>query len=80
MAKLCSESRAQQSMACFAREFGNWSTAFRRFSDWRKANVFVKLFDACTDAPAMEYIMEDGAIIMVQSHGEGTGKVLRPRP
>jgi len=23
--------------------FGNWSTAFRRFSDWRRADVFAKL-------------------------------------
>ena len=26
-------------------QFGNWSTAFRRFSDWRKADVFMKLFE-----------------------------------
>ncbi|MBN9000894.1 MAG: transposase [Rhizobiales bacterium] len=35
--------------------FGNWSTAFRRFSDWRKADVFAKLFAACSDEPDMEY-------------------------
>ena len=26
--------------------FGNWSTAFRRFSDWRNADVFKRIFDA----------------------------------
>jgi transposase len=26
--------------------FGNWSTAFRRFSDWRNADVFKKIFYA----------------------------------
>ncbi len=34
--------------------FENWSTAFRRFSDWWKANVFAKLFEACPDEPDME--------------------------
>lgn len=37
--------------------FGNWSTAFRRFSDWRKADVFVRLFEARSDEPDMEYAM-----------------------
>lgn len=26
--------------------FGNWSTAFGRFSDWRNADVFKRIFDA----------------------------------
>lgn len=26
--------------------FGNWSTAFRRFRDWREADVFKRIFDA----------------------------------
>lgn len=25
---------------------GNWSTAFRRFRDWRAADVFKRIFDA----------------------------------
>jgi transposase len=32
--------------------FGNWNTAFRRFSDWRKADIVMKLFEACSDEPA----------------------------
>ena len=39
--------------------FGNWNTTFRRFSDWRRADVFVKLFEACSDEPDMEYAMVD---------------------
>ena len=35
--------------------FGNWSTAFRRFSDWRKADVFKRIFDALSGEPDMEY-------------------------
>ncbi|MDX8468143.1 IS5 family transposase [Mesorhizobium sp. VK23B] len=51
--------------------FGNWSTAFRRFSDWRKADVFVKLFEACSDEPDMEYAMIDATIVKVHRHGQG---------
>jgi transposase len=53
--------------------FGNWSTVFRRFSDWRKADVFVKLFQACSDEPTwnLEYAMVDATIVKVT----GTDKV-----
>ncbi|GEO14612.1 hypothetical protein MAE02_23080 [Microvirga aerophila] len=40
--------------------FGNGSTAFRRFSDWRKADVFVKLFQACSDEPDMGFELLPG--------------------
>jgi transposase len=26
--------------------FGNWNTVFKRYRDWVKADVFVRLFDA----------------------------------
>ena len=35
--------------------FGKWNTAFKRYRDWVKADVFVKLFEACSDQPDMEY-------------------------
>jgi len=60
--------------------FGNWSTAFRRFSDWRKADVFVKLFEACSDDPDMEYAMVDATIVKVHRHGQGAKGGLRARP
>jgi transposase len=60
--------------------FGNWSTAFRRFSDWRKADVFVKLFQACSDEPDMEYAMVDATIVKVHRHGQGAKGGLRARP
>ena len=62
------------------RMFGNWSTAFRRFSDWRKADVFVKLFEACSDQPDMEYAMIDATIVKVHRHGQGAKKGLKARP
>ena len=58
----------------------NWSTAFRRFSDWRKADVFMKLFEACSDEPDMEYAMVDATIVKVHRHGQGAKGGLRARP
>ncbi|WP_454813251.1 transposase [Labrys neptuniae] len=38
-------------------QFGNWSTALRLFSDCRKADLYVKILQACSDEPDMEYTM-----------------------
>ncbi|MBU1174705.1 MAG: hypothetical protein KKH72_04825 [Alphaproteobacteria bacterium] len=51
--------------------FGNWSTAFRRFSECRNASVFVRLFAACSEVPNMECAMVDAAIIKVRRNGQG---------
>ena len=29
--------------------FGNWNTVFKRYRDWVKADVFARLFEACSD-------------------------------
>ena len=60
--------------------FGNWSTAFRRFSDWRRADVFKRSFDALSDEPDMEYAMVDATIVKVHRHGQGAKGGLRARP
>ena len=60
--------------------FGNWSTAFRRFRDWRAADVFKRIFDACSDEPDMEYAMADSTIVKVHRHGQGAKGGLRARP
>ena len=60
--------------------FGNWSTAFRRFSDWRNADVFKRIFTALTDEPDMEYAMVDATIVKVHRHGQGAKGGLRARP
>ncbi|MCE3258296.1 MAG: family transposase [Nitrobacter vulgaris] len=39
--------------------FGKWNTVFKRYRDWAKADVFKRLFDACSDEPDMEYAMVD---------------------
>src|SRR4026209_2487153 len=33
--------------------FGKWNTVFKRYRDWVKADVFVRLFEACSDEPDM---------------------------
>ena len=60
--------------------FGNLSTAFQRFRDWRKADVFKRIFDALTDEPDMEYAMVDATIVKVHRHGQGAKGGLRARP
>lgn len=34
--------------------FGKWNTVFKRYRDWVKADVFARLFEACSDEPDME--------------------------
>ena len=38
---------------------GKWNSVFKRYRDWVKAGVFVRLFEACSDEPDMEYAMID---------------------
>ncbi|MBB2169632.1 IS5 family transposase [Gluconacetobacter aggeris] len=51
--------------------FGDWNTAFRRFRDWREADVFKRIFDALSGDPDMEYAMVDATIVKVHRHGQG---------
>ena len=60
--------------------FGNWSTAYRRFRDWREADVFKRIFDAMSDEPDMEYAMVDATLVKVHRHGQGEKGKLRARP
>ncbi|GLL08837.1 transposase [Dactylosporangium matsuzakiense] len=60
--------------------FGNWSTAFRRFRDWREADVFKRIFDALSGEADMEYAMVDATIVKVHRHGQGAKGGLRARP
>lgn len=60
--------------------FGNWNTAYRRFRDWREADVFKRIFDALSEAPDMEYAMIDATIVKVHRHGQGAKGGLKARP
>jgi len=57
--------------------FGNWSTTFRRFRDWREAE---RIFDALSDEPDMEYATVDATIVKVHRHGQDAKGGLRARP
>ena len=39
--------------------FGNWSTAYTRYRDWVKADVFKRIFDVVSYDPDMEFAMVD---------------------
>jgi transposase len=65
--------------------FGNWNTVFKRYRDWVKADVFMRLFEACSDQPDMdqpdmEYAMVDATFVKVHRHGQGAKGGLRVRP
>ena len=60
--------------------FGNRSTAFRRFSDWRNADVFKRIFDALSGDPDMEYAMVDATIVKVHRHSQGAKGRHKARP
>ena len=56
--------------------FGNWSMTYRRFRDWREADVFKGLFDALSEEPDMV----DATIVKAHRHGQGAKGGLRARP
>src|SRR3546814_1254518 len=60
--------------------FGNWNTIFKRYRDWVKADIFVRLFEACSDEPDMEYAMVDATIVKAHRHDQGANGGLRARP
>jgi transposase len=60
--------------------FGNWNSVFKRYRDWVKAGVFIRLFEACSDEPDMEYAMVDATIVKVHRHGQGARRRTRCAP
>ena len=51
--------------------FGQWNSVYVRFRDWVKADVFQRLFEACSDEPDLEYAMVDATLVKVHRHGQG---------
>ena len=60
--------------------FGKWNTVFKRYSDWVKADVFKRIFEAVSDDPDMEYAMVDATIVKLHRHGHGAKGGLKIRP
>ena len=57
-------------------EFGKWNTAFRRYRDWAKADVFSPIFEASSGDPVLEYAMVDATTVKVDRHRHGAKGVL----
>jgi hypothetical protein len=53
---------------------------FKRYSDWVKADVFPRIFEAVSDDPNMEYAMVDAAIVKVHRQGHSAKEGLKIRP
>src|SRR3546814_16748586 len=51
--------------------FGNWNTVFKRYRDWVKADVFIRIFEACSEEPDIEYAMVDATIVKVHRPVQG---------
>ena len=51
--------------------FGNWNSAFIRFSRWSKNGVWDRLFTTMADEPDFEYVMIDSTIVRAHQHAAG---------
>ncbi len=51
--------------------FGNWNSAFVRFSRWSKSGVWDRLFATMADEPDFEYVMIDSNIVRAHQHAAG---------
>ena len=56
------------------------NSVFTRYRNWVKADVFLRLFEACSDQPDMEYAMVDATIVKVHRHGQGAKGGLKTKP
>jgi putative transposase len=51
--------------------FGNWNSAFRRFSRWSAKGIWERIFMTLCDDPDFEYLIIDSTIVRVHQHGYG---------
>lgn len=60
--------------------FGNWNSAFRRFSRWSAKGIWHRIFVALADDPDFEYLILDSTIVRAHQHAAGAKKGLKIRP
>ena len=60
--------------------FGNWNSAFRRFSRWSAKGIWHRIFTAMADDPDFEYLILDSTIVRAHQHAAGAKKGLKIRP
>ena len=54
--------------------FGEWNSAFRRFSRWSSKRVWWRIFEAMSDDSDFEYLIVDSTIIRAHQHAAGAKK------
>lgn len=54
--------------------FGDWNSAFRRFSRWSQKGVWRRIFEAMSGDPDFEYLIIDSTIIRAHQHASGAKK------
>jgi len=52
-------------------EFGNWNSAFRRFSRWSAKGVWERMFARLANDPDFEYLIVDSTIVRAHQHASG---------
>ena len=60
-------------------EFGNWNSAFRRFSRWSEKGVWERMFARLADDPDFEYLIIDSTIVRAHQHASGAKGGLKIR-
>lgn len=61
--------------------FGDWNSAFRRFSRWSEKGVWWRIFEAMSDDPDFEYLIIDSTVVRAHQHAAGAkkgGLTIRP--
>ncbi|WP_407696530.1 IS5 family transposase [Sphingomonas abietis] len=54
--------------------FGDWNSAFRRFSRWSAKGVWWRIFEAMSDDPDFEYLIIDSTVVRAHQHAAGAKK------
>ena len=55
------------------KEFGQWSSIFKKFNTWSTQGKWLKFFEAITQDPDMEWLLIDGSYIRAHQHSSGAG-------
>lgn len=54
--------------------FGEWNSAFRRFSRWSQKGVWRRIFEAMIQDPDFEYLIVDSTIVRAHQQASGAKK------
>ena len=54
--------------------FGEWNSAFRRFSRWSRKGVWWRIFAVLSDDTDFEYLIVDSTIVRAHQHAAGAQK------